>query len=53
MSNLIKVTDKDLEIKEWRNKRVVTVYDVAMLQRKVRKAHSFRCGMDSMFLTFN
>ena len=23
------------------------------LQRKVRKAHSFRCGMDSMFLTFN
>ena len=24
-----------------------------ILQRKVRKAHSFRCGMDSMFLTFN
>ena len=23
------------------------------LQRKVRKAYSFRCGMDSMFLTFN
>lgn len=40
MSNLIKVTDKDLEIKEWRNKRVVTVYDVAMLHnREVREVN--------------
>ena len=31
MSNLIKIIDKDLEIKEWRNERVVTIYDIAML----------------------
>ena len=40
MSNLIKVIDKDLEVKEWRNKRVVTVYDVALLHnREVREVN--------------
>ena len=40
MSNLIKVIDKDLEVKEWRNERVVTVYDVALLHnREVREVN--------------
>ena len=34
MSNLVKVIDKDLEIKEWRNERVVTIYDIAMLHNR-------------------
>ena len=40
MSNLVKVIDKDLEIKEWRNKRVVTVYKV------VKNTRDFSHGMN-------
>ena len=35
MSNLVKIIDKDLEIKEWRDERVVTIYDIAMLHIRI------------------
>ena len=48
MGNIIKINSKDLEVKEWKSERVVTVYDISNLHnREVKRVNEqFKRNID-------